>query len=293
MNPPKADPAAYARPLTLLVTGAKGMLAHALRAEATVRGHHVVALSREELDVTDRAAVHRALVAARPHAVLQCAAFSAVDDAEKEPDSARAINADGAANVADLCVGIGARFVYPSTDYVFSGDATRPYRPDDAVAPLGAYARSKLAGEKAALRTGSALVVRTSWLFGVGRRNYLSAFLERARAGEALHVSNDQRASPTWTADLASVILSLLERGAAPGVYHAVNSGDATRYDIACAAVSFAGLSTPVMAVPTGAVAWQARRPRYSVLDCSATEAIVGPIPHWRDALQKAIQTGL
>src|SRR5512143_303240 len=163
----QADPAAAPNPLSLLVTGGEGMLAHALRAEAAARGHRVVAYSREELDVTDRAAVHRALVASRPHAVLHCAAFTAVDDAETDPEAAHAVNADGAANVAELCAGTGARFVYPSTDYVFAGDATRPYRPDDPVAPVGAYGRSKVAGEQAAARAGSALVVRTSWLYGV------------------------------------------------------------------------------------------------------------------------------
>jgi len=293
MNRPQADAVAASSPLTLFVTGGQGMLAHALRAEAAVRGHRVVAFSREDLDVTDRAAVHRALAASRPHAVLHCAGFTAVDEAEADPDAAHAINADSAASIAALCAGLGARFVYPSTDYVFAGDATRPYRPDDPVAPISAYGRSKLAGEQAAARAGNALVVRTSWLFGVGGRNFVSSILERARAGEPLRVVNDQRGSPTWTADLASVILRLLECRAPAGVYHAANSGEATWYDLACAALRCAGLSAPVLPVTTSDMASPAPRPRYSVLDCSATAAIVGPIPHWRSALEKAIQAGL
>jgi dTDP-4-dehydrorhamnose reductase len=228
----------------------------------------------------------------QPDAVIHCAAHTRVDDAESDEASAFAVNADGTLNVAAACAAIGARLLYPGTDYIFDGRASQPYTTSSPAAPLNAYGRSKLAGEEAAREAGDYLIVRTSWLYGAGGRNFVSTILTRARAGEELSIVNDQRGAPTWTRHLAVVFAQLLEYDAPAGVYHATNRGDTTWYDLACSALRAAGIEGAVRPVRSEHMPRPAARPRYSVLDCSATEALVGPIPHWRDALHAAIAEG-
>lgn len=279
--------------MKVLLTGSRGMLAQAVRRELERRGHDVVAPDEAELDVTRPEDVDRVLGEAAPQAVVQCAAYTAVDLAEEHEDEAMRVNGDGTAIVARACHRLGAQFVYPSTDYVFDGTATEPYRPDTAPAPLNAYGRSKLAGEVAAREAGQVLIVRTAWLYGAGGPNFPAAILRKARAGETLRVVADQRGAPTWTVDLARVFLDLLERNARPGIYHATNGGQTTWHGFAREALRLAGLPTHVEAITTEDMPRPAARPRYSVLDCSATEAIVGPIRPWQDALQAALAEGL
>lgn len=275
--------------MRILITGAAGMLARAARAEFLARGHQVEALDRTALDVTDAAAVHDAVVALQPDVVLQCAAYTRVDDAERDESRAHLVNASATAHLAAACRAVGARLVYPSTDYVFDGRATSPYTPDARTAPLGAYGRTKLAGEGAATSAGSYLVVRTSWLYGAGGRNFVSTILERGGRGEALRVVADQRGSPTWTGDLARTIATLLEREAPSGVYHATNRGETTWYGLAVEALRVAGLDAQVTPVTTAEFPRPAPRPAYSVLDCTSTEAVTGAIPEWREALAAAL----
>jgi dTDP-4-dehydrorhamnose reductase len=279
--------------MKVLLTGSRGMLAQAVRRELERRGHDVLAPDEAELDVTRPEDVDRVLGEAAPQAVVQCAAYTAVDLAEEHEDEAMRVNGDGTAIVARACRRLGAQFVYPSTDYVFDGAATEPYRPDTRPAPLNAYGRSKLAGEVAAREAGQVFIVRTAWLYGAGGPNFPSAILRKARAGEALRVVADQRGAPTWTVDLARVFLDLLERNAHPGIYHATNGGQTTWHGFAREALRLAGLPTHVEAINTEDMPRPAARPRYSVLDCSATEAIVGPIRPWQDALQAALAEGL
>lgn len=279
--------------MKVLVTGSRGMLARAVRAEAARRGHDVVAPDEAALDVTNAEDVDRILGDAAPAAVVQCAAYTAVDMAEDHEHQAMRVNADGTATVARACRRLGARFVYPSTDYVFDGTATEPYLPGTQPAPLNAYGRSKLAGEVAAREADRAFVVRTSWLYGAGGPNFPSAILKKARAGETLRVVADQRGAPTWTVDLACVFLDLLEKDAPPGIYHATNGGQTTWHGFARETLRLAGLSTDVEAITTEDMPRPAPRPRYSVLDCSATEAIVGPIRPWQEALEAALAEGL
>jgi dTDP-4-dehydrorhamnose reductase len=279
--------------MKVLVTGAGGMLGQQLVRTAAARGHDVVGASHATLDVTDSFAVARFLQRSRPQAVLHCAAYTRVDDAESHPAPAFGINAEGAANVARACVDLDACFVYPSTDYVFNGRATSPYRPTDQPAPINVYGESKLAGEEAARAATRHLVVRTSWLYGAGGRNFVSTILERARARVPLRVVGDQRGSPTWTRDLATTLLVLLERDAPTGTYHACNQGEATWYELACTALDLTHLTTDVACVNSNALARPARRPAYSVLDCTSTEAIAGPMRTWQDALTEALVAGI
>lgn len=277
----------------MLITGSRGMLARAVRRELERRGHDVIALDRAALDVTDARAVDSVVRGERPDVVVQCAAYTRVDDAETEESEAHRVNAEATHHVALACRAVGARFIYPSTDYVFDGAATSPYRPDSPTNPLGAYGRSKLAGEAAAREAGDYLVVRTSWLYGAGGRNFVATILERARAGQPLRVVVDQRGSPTWTGSLAEILAGLMERGAPAGTYHATNRGETTWHGLAVEALRLAGIDAEVAPVTTAEFPRPARRPAYSVLDCSATEAVVGPIAGWREALAAAMGEGV
>lgn len=277
----------------VLVTGAGGMLACALHDVLEARGHEVAPLARRELDVTDAQRVRDVVGAERPDVVVQCAAYTRVDDAEREEEVALHINAEGARNAARACREVGARFVYPSTDYVFDGAARSPYAPYAPPAPLNAYGRSKLAGEHAAFEAGDALIVRTSWLYGAGGRHFVGTIVQRARAGTPLDIVDDQRGAPTWTYDLAGMIVVLLERSAPRGIYHATNAGDTTWYELGCAALELAGVRADVHAVASEERPDRAVRPRYSVLDCADTYAITGAARHWREALERAIGAGV
>lgn len=278
--------------MKVAVTGAGGMLAGALIAELSARGHDVIPFTRELLDVTDAPAVADALAGARPDVVVQCAAYTRVDDAEHEETRAHDVNAGGTTNVARACAAIGARLVYPSTDYVFSGDASAPYPPDAPTAPLNAYGRTKFAGEAAAHRSADAVVVRTSWLYGPGGPNFVRTILARAREGGPLRVVDDQRGTPTSTLDLSAMIAALLEHGVPAGTYHATNAGDTTWYGFARAVLELAGVSADIAPCASSEYPRPARRPSYSVLDCSATYAVTGAAPHWRGALATALNAG-
>jgi dTDP-4-dehydrorhamnose reductase len=276
----------------VLVTGAGGMLARALVRDAAARGHNVVSLGRADLDVTDAGAVRAAVLGARPDVVVQCAAYTRVDDAEADEAAAFAVNAAATGHVADACTEAGARLVYPSTDYVFDGSATEPYAADAPTSPINAYGRSKLAGELAAARADT-LVVRTSWLYGPDGRNFVSTILARARAGAPLRVVDDQKGAPTSTLSLAAVMLDLLERDAPPGIWHATDRGRTTWYGFATAALALAGVDADITPCSTADFPTPARRPAWSVLDCSRTYALVGEPPEWRDALAVALEAGV
>lgn len=275
--------------MRILITGANGMLAGAVRTELLARGHDLIALDRAALDVTDPNAVLATVRATRPDVAIQCAAYTRVDDAERDEAAAYRVNAEATASLAHACREVGARLVYPSTDYVFDGTATSPYTPDSPTNPLGAYGRTKLAGEAVAREAGDYLIVRTSWLYGEGGKNFVSTILSRAVMGEALRVVDDQTGSPTWTGTLARVLAAMIEADAPSGVYHAVNGGETTWYGLAVEALRVAGIEAEISPVSTSEFPRPAPRPTYSVLDCSETESVVGEIEGWREALAAAI----
>jgi dTDP-4-dehydrorhamnose reductase len=276
-----------------MITGGTGMLAQALSNVLEVRGHEAVNLDRAALDVTDAAAVRAAVRKVGPEAVVQCAAYTRVDDAERDEATAARVNADAVVHVAVACREARARLVYPSTDYVFDGMATAPIPPDAPTSPINAYGRSKLAGEANAALSGDALIVRTSWLYGRGGKNFVGTVLGRARAGQPLRVVDDQVGSPTWTHSLSAMIVGLLEVAAPAGVYHATNAGSTSWYGLACAATEIAGIETSITPVTAAEFVTPAIRPSYSVLDCTATYAVVGEAAHWRDALAAAVADGV
>lgn len=274
--------------MKVLVTGAGGMLAHALVPELTGRGHAVVALARGELDITNPAAVEAAMAAELPDAVVQCAAYTAVDAAEEEYDRALEVNANGTRYVAATCHRSGARFVYPSTDYVFDGQGAEPYRPDGSTRPVNAYGRSKLEGEKAATLADKHLVVRTSWLYGAGGANFVATMLRLAEERDRLEVVDDQIGRPTWTRTLAAAIVRLLEVEAT-GVVHITDGGTPTSwYGFAREILHSSGAAEKVHATTSAEFSRPAARPAYSVLDLSLAEQMLGyRMPDWRDTLAK------
>jgi dTDP-4-dehydrorhamnose reductase len=276
-----------------LVTGAAGMLAGALRSELARRGHDVLAYRRGELDVSDERAVRSVLGRDRPDVVIQCAAYTAVDRAEDDAEEAVRVNASATAIVADACFAVGARLVYPSTDYVFDGRGTRPYRPGDPVDPVNAYGRSKLLGEKAARAAPGALVVRTSWLYGRGGPNFVDTMRRAAATQVRLRVVDDQVGRPTWTADLAAVIADLVHAGA-EGTFHASGGGEpVTWYGFTRRILEVVGSDTPVEPVTSADFVRPAPRPAYSVLDTTSTEAAIGrPLRSWEDALREYLLGG-
>lgn len=277
--------------MKVLVTGAQGMLARALVPELCRRGHEVVALSRAELDVTDEAVVEARVLAERPDAVVQCAAYTNVDRAEEEEDRATRVNADAAGYLARACDRVGALVVYPSTDYVFAGTATEPYRPDAIPEPVNAYGRSKLAGERAAAASRRALVVRTSWLYGAGGANFVDTIRRLASEREELRVVDDQVGRPTWVASLARTTCELMETGTT-GIFHATDGGPPVSWwGLAREIVAHESRPVEVVPVPSSEFPRPAARPAYSVLDCSGTEAACGrSLPDWRETLASYLE---
>ncbi|MGZ4271883.1 MAG: dTDP-4-dehydrorhamnose reductase [Solirubrobacteraceae bacterium] len=270
--------------MRLLVTGGAGMLGLAVCAAATRLGHDVVALSRAELDICDEAHVRRVIGAAEPRAVVNCAAWTDVDGAEANEAAATAVNGEGAGAVARACAEAKARLIHVSTDYVFDGTSTRPWVESDPVGPIGAYGRSKLAGEQAVTAAGgNHAIVRTAWLFGAGGRNFVDTMLALAADRDEVSVVTDQVGSPTWTAHLAEVLVELAERDGDTGIFHAAGSGACSWYDLAVEVFDRAGVGCRV--VPTTAEAFRrpAPRPAYSVLGTERPEAPV--LPAWQEGV--------
>ena len=270
------------------MTGAGGMLARAVMEVGREWGDEVVALDRAGLDVTDPEAALARVGEIRPDAVIQCAAYTAVDQAEAEPDAAQRVNAAGALNVARACQKTGALFVYPSTDYVFGGGAGRPYRPDDPTDPINAYGRSKLEGERAAMEAGRYLVVRTSWLYGTGGKHFVDTIARIADERDVLDVIDDQIGRPTWTHSLAATIRKLLNADVI-GTFHASDSGPPVSWAaFAEEIIARTSAHARVRRVSSSSMSRPARRPSYSVFDLSETERVIGePLPAWKDSLDR------
>lgn len=272
----------------ILVTGGGGMLAHAL---GTMWGDEVELVGRDRLDITDADAVTDAVRGRK--AVINAAAYTAVDNAETNESDAYAVNATGAQNLAVACAAANIRLIHVSTDYVFNGHATSPYDEDAPTGPVSAYGRTKLAGELAVLAahpTGAS-VVRTAWLYGAGGPSFLATMLAKARAGDPVSVVTDQMGQPTWTRDVATRIRDLLDAPA--GTYHATNSGSCSWWDFAVAIYDEAGADPALVGSTTSAAFVRpAPRPSYSVLGDNAAQAVgLAPMRPWRDALAEAMRT--
>lgn len=285
----------------ILLVGAGGQLGRALRVVAGVRDLPLHALDHAALDVTDAGAVAAAVDHYRPAWVVNAAAYTAVDRAESEPVRAHAVNADGAANLARAAHAVNARLVHVSTDFVFDGERSRPYRPDDAPNPVNVYGASKLAGERAVreILGEDALVLRTAWVYSLQGPSFLTTMLRLLRERDEVHVVEDQVGTPTSAASVAEAVLAAMEQNLR-GVHHCTDAGIASWYDFAVAIAELAraeGLleeHAPLVPIPAAEFPAEARRPAYSVLDRAASRAVLGLAPvHWRAALAACLAGGI
>lgn len=278
--------------MKVLLTGAGGQVARALAASAPA-GVQMVALGRDKLDIAAPGAAARAVEQVAPDLIINAAAYTAVDRAESEPAMALAINGTAVGRLAAAAALTEARLVHISTDFVFDGQASTPYRPDAATAPLSVYGRSKLAGEQAA--GIDALIVRTSWIYAAQGSNFVNTMLRLMRTRDEVRVVADQTGAPTCAASLAEAIWRLVSQGRTR-IWHHTDGGTATWHDFAVAiqeealALGLLDRAVPVIPITTAEYPTPARRPAYSVLDCNATTAALGaPAPAWRDNLRQVL----
>ena len=276
-----------------LITGSAGQLGTDLRTLLADRpGLEVVGVDLPELDITDPSAVQKFVEEVRPELLINAAAYTAVDAAESNEELAQAVNGLAPGILAEACARHGIRLVHVSTDYVFPGDGTVPYEVDSPTGPRSAYGRTKLAGElavRAALPDAS-WVVRTAWVYGAGGQNFVKTMVRLERSHETVDVVDDQRGSPTWSADLARGLVSLADSAARPGVYHCTNGGDTTWYGLTRAIFEELGADPDrVRPTTTDRYPRPAPRPAYSVLSGrSWRDAGLPELPHWRAALHEA-----
>jgi len=277
---------------SILITGGRGMLAQAFAQVLGDRGLKASVAGRADCDVADAAAVAATFERVKPTLLINCAAYTKVDLAEKEAEAARVANAVAPGVLAAACRRYDTALVHFSTDYVFDGSIRRPLRPDDPVGAQGVYGRSKLEGERAIQASPPPrwLIARTAWLYGPGGPNFVQTMLNVARAGKPLRVVNDQQGSPTYTFDLAAATLGLLDHDAS-GIWHVANAGQTTWFDFAGAIFREWGLSADLQ--PTTSAQWKATkpdsatRPAYSVFDIEPLNRLLGrPMRSWQDALR-------
>lgn len=273
--------------MRILVTGAGGMLAHAL-VPVLEQDHEVFGLTRKDCDLGDENRVGKMFLRQQPDMVVHLAAFTNVDGCELDPEKANASNGLATLNVAKAAAKIGAALLYTSTDYVFDGQAIRPYSEDAQANPLSVYGKTKLMGEKYVQGTVErSFIVRTSWLYGNGGRNFVSTILGLAREKSELRVVNDQRGSPTYTRHLAEKLAALV-RTREYGIYNMTASGDCTWFEFARKILDSYGLQeTHVVPISTSECNRPALRPAYSVLANQRLSSMgLGPLPHWEEGLE-------
>jgi dTDP-4-dehydrorhamnose reductase len=273
-----------------LITGAGGMVGTDLRDELTSRGEDVAALTRGDLDVTDSRAVAAIIGEHAPSIIVNCAAYTKVDQAEVEESAANTINGSAVELLANAANDVGAVLVHISSDFVFDGSSEEPYEVDAATAPLSAYGRSKLLGEIAAAHAREHLIVRTSWLFGVHGPNFVEAIRNQIRKGtDSLRVVSDQRGRPTYTPHLARAIARLAP--AARGIVHYADADECSWFDFARAIAEESGSDVEVKPVTTEEFPRPAKRPAYSVLSTASYERLTGVSPEtWRSGLREYLQ---
>lgn len=289
--------------MRILVTGADGQIGWEL-ARQFASPHVVIASTRASIDLASPASIRGGVRDAKPDVIINAAAHTAVDRAESEPAAARAINADAVGFIGEEAKRLGAVVIHFSTDYVYDGTKRTPYVPDDAPNPQSVYGATKLAGEKLLLESGAAAVIlRTCWVYGTRGRNFVLAILRAAEKNPSLRIVNDQIGCPTWCRMAARVAARIAEGavtgepgrrhfGGLEGVYHVAGGGSTTWYDLARLVFELTPARptpqiTPITTAEYGA---PARRPAYSVLDCSATQRAFGVrMDDWRESLRQAL----
>lgn len=280
--------------MKVLVTGAKGQLGYDVVNELTLRGHEAIGVDISEMDITSAAQTMNVIAEISPDAVIHCAAWTAVDAAEDNEDAVRRVNADGTRNVASACKAVGAKMMYISTDYVFDGQGTEPWSADcKTFAPLNVYGRTKLEGERAvADNIDNYFIVRIAWVFGAHGKNFVDTMLRLGQTHDTLRVVSDQIGTPTYTPDLARLLVDMIETEKY-GYYNATNEGGyISWYEFACEIFRQAGIKTKVIPVTTKEYGLsKAKRPFNSRLDKSKLTANgFKPLPDWRNALERYLK---
>ena len=282
--------------MKVLVTGVKGQLGYDVVNELTKRGHTAIGVDIDEMDITDKHSVQMVIEKTKPDAVIHCAAWTSVDLAEDEDKIAmvRAVNTDGTRNIAEVCKKLNCKMMYISTDYVFNGQGTEPWEPDcKDYEPLNIYGQTKLGGELAVSNLlEKYFIVRIAWVFGVNGNNFIKTMLNVGKKYDELTVVNDQIGTPTYTFDLARLLVDMIETEKY-GYYHATNEGGyISWYDFACEIFKQAGYKTKVKPVTTEEYGLsKAKRPFNSRLDKSKLiENGFKPLPTWQDALSRYLK---
>ncbi len=276
--------------MKVLVTGVTGQLGWDVMRVLRARGLEVIGATREEMPLDDPAKARDFVTATRPDAVIHCAAYTAVDRAEDEPELCRTINGTATGAIAAACETVGAKLIYISTDYVFPGTGEMFYETNDETGPCNVYGASKLEGERAlqdAMPSGRFFIVRISWVFGAHGKNFIRTILGLAKTREELTVVNDQIGSPTYTADLAELLADMV-KSERFGVYHATNESVCSWAELASEAIRLRGFQTRVTPVPSDAYPTKATRPKNSRLSKSSLD--VGGfhrLPDWKDAVAR------
>lgn len=277
--------------MRIMVTGATGQLGREVVRELTDRGHQVLGVSTADFDLTDAEAVRAAVAAAKPEGVVHCAAYTAVDRAEQEVERCMAINALGTQHLAKAARDAGARLLYVSTDYVFSGEGRLPHQADETPAPLNVYGMSKYRGEQAVRESlAEHFILRVSWVYGAGGNNFVRTMLRLGRERESVRVVCDQVGAPTYAVDLARLMADMIVTDRY-GVYHASGGGCCSFAELAAAIMKAAGLPCQVVPVPTSEYPTAARRPLNSRLSLrSLDENGFARLPDWEDGLARFLR---
>ena len=250
--------------MRVLVTGVKGQLGYDVVNELTKRGHEAVGVDIQEMDITDPAQTEKVITEAEVEAVIHCAAYTAVDAAEDNVELCRRVNAYGTENIAKVCGKLDLKMIYISTDYVFDGEGTRPWEPDDERQPLNVYGQTKYEGELAVEKyLEKFYIVRIAWVFGKNGKNFIRTMLNLAKTHDTLTVVDDQIGSPTYTFDLAVLLVDMVETDKY-GFYHATNEGLCTWYEFACEIFRQAGKQVKVLPVSSEQYPAKAKRPHNS-----------------------------
>lgn len=269
-----------------VVLGAKGQLGSELK---RLLGDQGTYLDHSELDLSDIPRLKSAIRELRPNSVLNAAAYNAVDKAETETDTAMKINAEAPGVLSELSRELKFKFVHVSTDYVFNGESSTPYKETDPVQPINAYGRSKAEGEKRVLEANpESLIFRTSWVHALNGKSFLATVMRLAAENKPMKVVNDTVGSPTWARDLA---VTILKSGDLSGLFHYSNEGSCSWYDYACEIKKLAKLNIDLTPIPSSAYPTPAKRPRFSLLDKSKIKSTLGiQIPHWTESLELCLK---
>lgn len=277
--------------MRVFVTGVKGQLGYDVMNELEKQGLEGIGVDIDEMDITDADQVNKVIKEAAPDAVIHCAAYTAVDAAEDNEETCRKVNAQGTENIAKVCEELDIKMMYISTDYVFNGQGERPWEPDDEREPLNVYGQTKYEGELAIEEhVKKFFTVRIAWVFGVNGKNFIKTMLNLGKTHDHLTVVNDQTGSPTYTYDLARLLVDMIQTDKY-GRYHATNEGLCTWYEFACEIFKQAGMDVSVAPVSSDEYPAKAKRPSNSRMDKSKLTANgFQPLPTWQDALSRYLK---